>query len=104
MSEVVTLSAETRDRAGKGGARATRRDGLVPGVIYGAKKAPLSIAVNPRALWRGHEFHYATVVDGGGDDAFAQVRDAQGGEPVMAGSRRGQVSGSFFHAVAPAWL
>jgi len=51
MSEVVTLSAETRDRAGKGGARATRRDGLVPGVIYGAKKAPLSIAVNPRALW-----------------------------------------------------
>lgn len=51
MSEVVTLSAETRDRAGKGGARATRRDGLVPAVIYGAKKAPLSIAVNPRALW-----------------------------------------------------
>jgi large subunit ribosomal protein L25 len=51
MSEVVTLSAETRDRAGKGGARATRRDGLVPGVIYGSKKAPLSIAVEPRALW-----------------------------------------------------
>ena len=51
MSEVVSLSAETRDRAGKGGARATRRDGFVPGVIYGAKKAPLSIAVNPRALW-----------------------------------------------------
>jgi large subunit ribosomal protein L25 len=51
MSEVVTLSAETRDRAGKGGARATRRDGLVPGVIYGNKQAPLSIAIQPRALW-----------------------------------------------------
>jgi len=51
MSEVVTLSAETRDRAGKGGARATRRDGLVPGVIYGAKKAPVSIAISPRVLW-----------------------------------------------------
>jgi large subunit ribosomal protein L25 len=51
MSEVVSLSAESRDRAGKGGARATRRDGLVPGVIYGAKKAPVSIAVSPRDLW-----------------------------------------------------
>ena len=51
MSEVTSLSAEARDRAGKGGARATRRDGLVPGVIYGAKQAPVSIAVSPRDLW-----------------------------------------------------
>ena len=51
MSEVVSLSAETRDRAGKGGARATRRDGLVPAVIYGNKQAPLSIAIEPRTLW-----------------------------------------------------
>jgi large subunit ribosomal protein L25 len=51
MSEVTTLSAEMRDRAGKGGARATRRDGLVPAVIYGAKQPPLSIALQPRALW-----------------------------------------------------
>lgn len=51
MSEVVSLSAEARDRAGKGGARATRRDGLVPAVIYGNKQAPVSIAVEPRALW-----------------------------------------------------
>ena len=51
MSEVVSLSAEARDRAGKGGARATRRDGLVPAVIYGAKQAPVSIAIEPRALW-----------------------------------------------------
>ena len=51
MSEVVSLSAEARDRAGKGGARATRRDGLVPAVIYGNKQAPVSIAVEPRTLW-----------------------------------------------------
>ncbi len=51
MSEVTSLSAEARDRAGKGGARATRRDGLVPGVIYGAKQSPVSIAVSPRDLW-----------------------------------------------------
>jgi large subunit ribosomal protein L25 len=51
MSDITTLSANARDRAGKGGARATRRDGLVPAVIYGAKQAPLSIAVDPRRLW-----------------------------------------------------
>jgi cobyrinic acid a,c-diamide synthase len=53
-------------------------------------------------LWRGHEFHYATIADPGDDTAFARVRDAHGADPIPAGSRRGQVSGSFFHAVAPA--
>lgn len=49
---------------------------------------------------RGHEFHYATVVSGGGDPPFAEVRDAHGAAPVPSGSRRGNVSGSFFHAIA----
>jgi large subunit ribosomal protein L25 len=51
MSEITTLSANGRDRAGKGGARATRREGLVPAVIYGNKQPPLSIALDPRRLW-----------------------------------------------------
>jgi large subunit ribosomal protein L25 len=50
MSDVTTFSASTRDRAGKGGARATRREGLVPAVIYGDKKSPISIALDPRRL------------------------------------------------------
>jgi cobyrinic acid a,c-diamide synthase len=51
---------------------------------------------------RGHEFHYATVVASGGDDPFALVRDAYGAEPAPAGSRRGLVTGSFFHVIAEA--
>ena len=43
MSDVTTLSAEKRDRAGKGSARAARRAGLIPAVIYGDRKDPLSI-------------------------------------------------------------
>ena len=35
MSEQLTLSAEARDRAGKGASRALRREGRVPAVIYG---------------------------------------------------------------------
>lgn len=50
MSEVVSISVEPRDRAGKGAARATRRAGKVPGVIYGAKQEPNLIALDPRVL------------------------------------------------------
>ncbi|HEX4768073.1 MAG TPA: cobyrinate a,c-diamide synthase [Lichenihabitans sp.] len=49
---------------------------------------------------RGHEFHYAAVVDPGEDPPFAEVVDAYGSAPVPAGSRRGNVTGSFFHALA----
>jgi len=52
MAENVTLAAERRDRAGKGAARATRRNDRVPGVIYGDKKAPLLISIEQRALER----------------------------------------------------
>ncbi|MEO5374748.1 MAG: 50S ribosomal protein L25/general stress protein Ctc [Alphaproteobacteria bacterium] len=50
MSEIAKIAATTRDRAGKGAARATRRAGLIPGVIYGDKKPPVMIAIEPRAL------------------------------------------------------
>ena len=48
----------------------------------------------------GHEFHYATVISQGEDPAFAVVTDPHGSAPAPAGSRRGLVSGSFFHAIA----
>ncbi|MGH6798309.1 MAG: cobyrinate a,c-diamide synthase, partial [Roseiarcus sp.] len=54
------------------------------------------------ALLRGHEFHYATIVATGGDDPFAYVRDVYGSPEAASGSRRGRVTGSFFHAIAEA--
>lgn len=50
----------------------------------------------------GHEFHYATVTEAGGDAPFALAGDAYGGAPSPNGSRRGPVSGSFFHVIARA--
>lgn len=50
MSDVSTLSARTRDRVGKGSARAARREGLVPAVIYGDKKDPLAVNLVYREL------------------------------------------------------
>ena len=46
MSDTMTLDAAKRDRAGKGSARAARRDGLIPAVIYGDRKDPLSITLD----------------------------------------------------------
>ena len=51
MSDASSIGAAARDRVGKGAARATRRQGLVPGVIYGDKKDATPIAFEPRALW-----------------------------------------------------
>jgi len=52
MAEVSIIAAERRERAGKGPARAARRAGRVPGVIYGAKKDPAMITLDPRELDR----------------------------------------------------
>ncbi|MBE7204850.1 MAG: cobyrinate a,c-diamide synthase, partial [Parafilimonas terrae] len=51
---------------------------------------------------RGHEFHYAQVIEPGEDPPLALVSDAHGGSPAAAGHRRGNVTGTFFHAVAAA--
>ena len=55
MTEIVILEAQLRDRAGKGAARATRRAGRVPAVIYGDKKEPITISLDPKIL--GRELH-----------------------------------------------
>ena len=50
---------------------------------------------------RGHEYHYASVIDPGTDAPLATLSDAAGRALGPAGGVRGRVSGSFFHAIAP---
>ena len=52
MAETTKVVAKKRDRAGKGGARSSRRDGLIPAVIYGDKQPPMMIAVEPKSIER----------------------------------------------------
>jgi len=65
MPEIISLSAEPRPNAGKGAARATRRAGRVPGVIYGDGKEPVTISLEPRELSRAihRAGFFATIVD-----------------------------------------
>ena len=50
MSDVTTVSAKLRDRVGKGSARAARRAGMVPAVIYGNKQPALGIELEARVI------------------------------------------------------
>jgi len=51
------------------------------------------------AVLRGHEFHYSTILDEP-DTPLAEVVDADGKPVPETGSRRGHVTGTFFHLIA----
>ncbi len=81
MTQFTKLEASSRAKAGKGAARATRRAGQVPAVVYGAKQEPTLIALDPRLVLR--EMHkggwrsrvYDITVDGASTTAL--MRDVQ---------------------------
>ena len=80
-SNAFELNAEMRERAGKGAARATRRAGRVPAVIYGDKKESVMISVVPLELKRlintGSFFSHLVEIKVG-DDAYRVIaRDIQ---------------------------
>lgn len=82
MAEIQTITAQMRNRAGKGGARATRREGRVPGVIYGGKEPPAMISLDypvlVQVLKRGGFMSHQFMIDLG-DGAPVRVipRDLQ---------------------------
>ena len=79
MSEQLTLSAESRDRAGKGASRALRNEGRVPAVIYGNNKDPEAIHVEEKALVKalmsGHFFNATIEVSVGGKTTTTLAKD-----------------------------
>jgi cobyrinic acid a,c-diamide synthase len=52
--------------------------------------------------FRGHEFHYASLTSAGDDEPFVKLADAEGHSLGHSGGRRGNVTGTFFHAIASA--
>ncbi len=63
MAEAIELKAWARERTGKGGARAVRRDGRVPGIVYGDNTAPLNIALDYKAIFQQlHTGHFQSTI------------------------------------------
>ena len=81
MSDVVQLKASVRERVGKGAARAVRREGLVPGVIYGDNKAPQAISLDYvdvlKQLHTGLFLSTVFEIDVEGKKTQALARDCQ---------------------------
>ena len=87
MSDQLVLSAETRDRGGKGASRELRRNGRVPAVVYGGKEEPLMIHVEEKLLMKqlmtGHFMNSVVMIEVDGkqvrtlpkDVAFHPVKD-----------------------------
>ena len=79
MSDQLTLSAETRDRAGKGASRELRRQNRVPAVIYGNNQEPELIHVEEKALVKllmtGHFFDSVVEIELGGKKQITIPKD-----------------------------
>jgi large subunit ribosomal protein L25 len=52
MADMIEMKATARPRAGKGAARAVRREGKIPAVIYGDKQDPETISLDENELWK----------------------------------------------------
>ena len=63
MATVNELSATARPKAGKGAARAVRRAGRVPGVIYGDGKEPIGVSLDFKELkHKIYAGHFLTTI------------------------------------------
>jgi len=81
MGATYELTATVREKVGKGAARATRRDGLVPAVIYGGKQPSLAISLPNREItqriYGGGFFTTLATIDVGGEKLRVIPRDYQ---------------------------
>jgi large subunit ribosomal protein L25 len=77
----VELKAQSRTGVGKGAARALRREGLIPAVIYGDKKAPLPISISyneaMKRIYAGGFLSHIITLDVGGEKHRVIPRDYQ---------------------------
>jgi large subunit ribosomal protein L25 len=80
MSDIV-LSVDVRERTGKGGAREARRNGLVPGVLYGGDRGPVAIALKNnelvKAINSGRFLSNMITIDHKGEKQTVLTRDVQ---------------------------
>ena len=81
MSDIESIPAKLREQSGKGPTRAARRAGRLPGVIYGARKDPIMITMDPRDVTRelrtGHFLSTVYEIDLGGKTERVLPRDVQ---------------------------
>jgi len=80
MAEII-LNVDVRENTGTGGARAARRAGAVPGILYGGDKAPVAISVNEKdfrkSLYTGKLLGHLVTLKYGDETQPVIARDVQ---------------------------
>jgi large subunit ribosomal protein L25 len=81
MAQTAELKAQARSGVGKGAARAVRRQGLIPAVIYGDKKAPLPVSLSykeaMKRIYAGGFLSHVITLDVDGEKHLVIPRDYQ---------------------------
>lgn len=81
MAEAIELKAWSRGRTGTGGARAIRREGRIPGIVYGGSDEPLNITLETKEVSKqiqtGHFQSTVYMLDMDGTKIRAIPRDVQ---------------------------
>jgi len=81
MAAATELKAQARAGVGKGAARALRRQGLVPAVIYGDKKPPVGVAIAykdaHKSIYAGGFLSHVITLDIDGEKHRVIPRDYQ---------------------------
>jgi len=80
MAEII-LNVDVRDGVGTGNARAARRAGAVPGILYGGDKAPVAISVNEKdfrkSLYTGRLLGHLVTLKYGSETQPVIAKDVQ---------------------------
>lgn len=80
MAEII-LNVDVRDGTGTGGARQARREGKVPGILYGGDKAPVAISVEERpfrkSLYTGKLLGHLVTLKYGSETQPVIAKDVQ---------------------------
>ena len=81
MAEAIEFEATAREHVGKGAAKKTRDEGLIPAVIYGNKKPPEPISLTYKDIWKqvqtGNFLSTVYTVNVGGKKTKVIPRDVQ---------------------------
>lgn len=77
----ILLNVDVRERTGKGGAREARRQGKIPGILYGGKDKPVAISLDrkevTKALHSGKFLSHTIKISHKGDQQMVFAQDVQ---------------------------